>query len=60
MKKELAKIKEARLNMGRNTFLTFWITLDYENGGQQGFGGGGQFLIPEWHNEWFGEGDTNV
>jgi hypothetical protein len=30
MKKELAKIKDARLSMGRNTFLTFWITLDYE------------------------------
>ena len=39
MKKQLAKIKDARLSMDRNTFLTFWITLNYEGAGHQGFGG---------------------
>ena len=39
MKKQLAKVKDAKISLDRKTFLTFWLTLDYEDAGVQGFGG---------------------
>ena len=39
MSKQLAKISSAKLNIRERGILTFWIHVDYENGGSQGIGG---------------------
>ena len=39
MNKKLAKIKNARLSLDRDCFLTFWFDLEYEGNSGQGFGG---------------------
>ena len=39
MKKRLAKVIDAKISLDRSAFLTFWLTLDYEDAVVQGFGG---------------------
>lgn len=39
MEKQLAKIRSGHTTMLRETFLSFWIGVDYESGGSQNLGG---------------------
>lgn len=45
MKKELARITDARLEIQDRGILSFWIYVDYENGSSQGVGG---LVLDEW------------
>lgn len=48
MNKQLAKVKSASLNITDRGILTFWIFVDYEDGGGQEVGG---LCLDEWNEE---------